>query len=389
MKTWNSLFSLIVGFVTALSATGQTSLPLRFVPADSVFTWAYAGQGFPMIAQSLCPGVRAAELAVPSGAADYRQKVEKLWQQVQPELNVVGGGDDELSYGQGLPAAYGFNLNGLMLLLTGRAAHADMMERSLFNAVMRTLADSTLARRPDDLRAVAETLMGVPGVVYATTADERDLYVNLYTNATANLCLQHERFALDQITDMPWSGQVKFRVSRLARPLPLRVHLRLPDWACKRRLPLTAFAYADTTACLPRVYVNGHEIEPLKADADGYVVIERTWRSLDEIYIDFPLVPQYVRRAEAATGATRRGALALQLGPVVYMVTTPTEGCGFVAHDALRLSPHPAPSGRQQVEGDMFRYAGTPQDAAAPRVPFLAVPYADGAPGRVWLSETE
>lgn len=387
MKTWYKFLTLCCCLLYAMTAAGQTTLPLRYVPSDSVMTWAYGGQDFRTMAQTVCPGVRAARLELAPGAMDHKSKVEEVWQKVQPELNVVGGGDDELTDGQGLPAAYGFNLNGLMWLFTGKAAHADMMERSLYNAVLRTLTDSTLAKQPEDLRAAAEVLMGVPGVIYATTNDERDFFVNLYTNATTNLCLQQHHFALDQITDMPRSGQVKFRLSRLAEPLPLRVHLRIPDWASKRRPALAAFAYVDTTACLPRIYVNGHEQEKVVPDADGYVVIDRVWRSLDEIYIDFPLQPQYVRHAAAATGLTRRGELALQLSPVVYTVATPTNGHYFVAHEPLRLSSRFTPSGHPQLEGDMFREAGTPQDASAPRVTFEALPYADGAAGRVWVRE--
>ncbi len=392
MKQYLLLLLLCLLFSLPARAGGReqgSKLPLRFIAADSVATWAYLGGDFRSLAQAAAPGTPAADLSLPpSFSPQDRVEIERLWHQFAPHFNVVGGGDDELTAPQGLPALYGFSLGGLMFQLTGQAQYADAMERALFNAATRTLTDTVATFDRQDRRAAAAVVMAAPGTVYAASADGHDLYVNLYTNCTARLRLREQSFVLDQITDMPADGGVKFRFMSLRDTLRLRLHLRMPDWTAKRH-PAGALAWTDTVPTPVHIFVNGHELLQGEVNAAGYVEVERTWRSMDEIYIDFPLQPQYLRRTASATGQAVRGALALQIGPQVYQCSGVAPSCYANSSIPFRLTGTLTPAGQNVARGTLWDEQDVPQDAAAPAVEIEATPYAEGAPGTVWLREVK
>ena len=162
----------------------------------------------------------------------------------------------------------------------------------------------------------------MPQWIYALSTDN-DVYVNLYTNSTANISNERIRFSLDQITDMPLNGSVKLRFNKFDSPTQIRLHLRMPDWLRLREN--TQFSYVSPDTLHPSLFVNGHEISPLIVDERGYVVIEREWSSLDEVYLDLPL---QVQRVTANVGKPFTDYMVWQMGPLVY----PTDAKGLYTH---------------------------------------------------------
>ena len=364
------------------------SPPLSFIPADSVALWTYLGNDVRTLAATAAPGTPAADIGLPSGAgADEAEQLERLWHTYLPHFNAVGGGGDEQADPQGIPSLYAFSLGALLFQLRGEARYADAMERALFNAAPRTLTDTAAGLPAEELRAAAAVVLAAPGAVYAASADGRALYVNLYTNCTARLALQGKRFVLDQITDMPAAGGVKFRFMNLRDTLRLRLRLRMPDWTERRSGTGASWAWAEAKRTPVRIFVNGHELLRSEVDAAGYVEVERAWRSMDEVYIDFPLQPQYVRRTDPATGQAVRGALALQIGPLVYQCSEVKPTWYANATLPFRYTGALTPSGQNIVRGTLFDESAAPQDATAPEVDVRAIPYAEGEPGTVWLRE--
>lgn len=392
------LFFLLLAFLLSPASRAQggeeapsrtpLSPPLSFIPADSVALWTYLGNDVRALAATAAPGTPAADIGLPSGAgADEAEQLQKLWHTYLPHFNAVGGGGDELADPQGIPSLYAFSLGALLFQLRGEARYADAMERALFNAAPRTLTDTAAGLPAEELRAAAAVVLAAPGAVYAASADGGALYVNLYTNCTARLALQGKRFVLDQITDMPAAGGVKFRFMNLRDTLRLRLRLRMPDWTERRNAPGASWAWAEAKRTPVRIFVNGHELLRSEVDAAGYVEVERAWRSMDEVYIDFPLQPQYVRRTDPATGQAVRGALALQIGPLVYQCSEVKPSWYANATLPFRYTGALTPSGQNIVQGTLFDESAAPQDATAPEVDVRAIPYAEGEPGTVWLRE--
>lgn len=105
----------------------------------------------------------------------------------------------------------------------------DYAERAIFNAVMHTVNDSLEPRGTIDKLQAAQMLLCLPGMMYATS-NEGDLYVNLYANSTTRIPHQGGSFTLDQITDMPRSGSVKFRFMHMpAQGIAMTMRVRVPD----------------------------------------------------------------------------------------------------------------------------------------------------------------
>lgn len=384
------IFSFLL-FLFSFSAPAQNAawLPqmLRYVPADSVRTWSYLGADFQQLAWQCHAGETARFLFSDDLYYEQRDMIARMWKMFQPQLNIVGGGDDELRDEQLTPAVAAMTAAIPLWQLTGQAVYADFMERAIFNAALRVAYTPAANRRAGEGALASQILKSVPQLIYGTSADERDLYVNLYTNATATLRLQGERFLFDQITRMPATGQVRFRLSQLKKPLFLRIHLRMPDWAVRRYALGTPYIYVGTPPALPTVFVNGHEVETVQPNAWGYLVVEREWQRGDEIFINFPLTPQYVRRANAATGQPLRGQLAIQSGPQVYVVTTSVENAYFSVNAPLALADSITNQGNICIGGTAFSLDNVPQDAAAPPLPFAAAPYADAPTGTLWCKE--
>lgn len=349
--------------------------PLRFVPADSVLTWGYDGRDFRALAIMTDPNVTLPRIGVSREIWKDRKKLWDNWQAVEKEANVVGGAGNPLTEPQAMSALARLTRGATLFLMQGDAAFADHYERAIYNAAHHTAADTTLMPGTWEKSAAAQMLAATPGLMYATS-DDGDLYVNLYTNATAVLHVGGVRLKLDQITDMPLNGAVRLRLMGLKEPVRLCLRLRIPDWIGVR--PTTAFSFSGGERLLPTVYVNGHEWENATPDEKGYVVIDRKWRSMDEVYIDFPLRAQFVRARAALpkdAAAPIRDQATLQWGPLAYFITTPTGGCYFSLKDTPNVSTTLDAYGYPVLEGTMYRYKGTPQDAKALSVPYAAYPY--------------
>jgi DUF1680 family protein len=111
-----------------------------------------------------------------------------------------------------------------------------------------------------------------------------------------------EIFALEQITDYPWSGDVKLVVRRAPKER-LALRLRVPGWAGGAK-----------------VAVNGQAVsEP--ATERGYLVLSQTWQAGDEIALTLPFEARLIA-ADPRVEETRN-QVAVMRGPLLYCVESP------------------------------------------------------------------
>ncbi|MFT4198365.1 MAG: glycoside hydrolase family 127 protein [Pseudoxanthomonas sp.] len=131
-------------------------------------------------------------------------------------------------------------------------------------------------------------------------SDAQSLYVNLYIPST--LDWKARDFALELDSGVPDNGKVRLRILRSGDKAPKRLALRVPGW-CEGRFGLR---------------VNG-KAQRAQADANGYLVLERAWKTGDLIEAEFA-TPLRLESApgDADTVVVMRGPLALaaDLGPV-------------------------------------------------------------------------
>lgn len=389
MKQLPPFFSLfLLLFQLPAFATDFLEHPLRFVDGDSVMTWTYAGQDFRAMAVKSDKNAKVAKFVLNESMISEREKLAQMSQSLQAHLNIVGGGDDEINDPQGVPAAMNIAANAYMFLLTGNATHIDFMERSLYNAVLHTANGQNLPEGNLERKAVAEALLAAPGWMYATQGD--NLYVNLYGNSTSHIQMEDYAFVLDQITDMPADGRVKFRfLAFRGKARHITMHLRMPDWAVGRQIDGFPYQFVGKPKYMPAVYVCGHEIHDYEVDENGYLVIDREWRSTEEIYIVFPMEPQYIRKTNLKTGEPARGEVCIQAGPLVYQLYENLEGIYFSTNELPHISEKLTRSGFQIVAGLMREQKENRADDQASPISFEAFPYAEHfeKDGHVWLPE--
>jgi DUF1680 family protein len=116
-----------------------------------------------------------------------------------------------------------------MLMISGDARYADLMEHTLYNAVLpgvsldgrhyfyqNPLADDGTHRRQPWFGCaccppnVARLLASLPGYFYGVSDDT--MWVHLYAEGSATLNLGDRTVRLARRTDYPWDGNVEIEV---------------------------------------------------------------------------------------------------------------------------------------------------------------------------------
>jgi uncharacterized protein len=133
--------------------------------------------------------------------------------------------------------------------------------------------------------------------IYSRSSD--GLWVNLFiaSEATTPLGAQAEagKVTLQQATNYPWDGSVKFTVTPDA-PREFTLRVRMPGWATK-----------------PMIRVNGATATP--EVTRGYAAITRQWKSGDTVEVSLPMEVQ--RLAAHPKVLHAQGKIALRRGPMI------------------------------------------------------------------------
>jgi DUF1680 family protein len=204
--------------------------------------------------------------------------------------------------------------NWRMLLVTGDAAHADLIERTLYNGFLAGLGlDGTSffyvnplhAREPLARQTWYECACCPPNVMrllaslehYVATRTEDGVQLHQYLGGAVRAGEGAEALELALSTAYPYEGAVAIRVG--AAPASGReIALRIPAWA------------ADASCA-----VNGRSVD-VEPDEKGYLRLRKEWSPGDEVVLELPLRPRAVAAAEEVDAA--RGCVAFERGPLAY-----------------------------------------------------------------------
>jgi DUF1680 family protein len=364
----------------------------------------------------------AADLHAETGEPDLLEALERLWRNMTTKRMYVSGGlgsrhegeafgeDYELpsgrAYAETCAAIASVMWNWRMLMISGDARYADLMEHTLYNAVLPGLSldgrhyfyqnpladDGTHRRQPWFGCAccppnVARLLASLPGYFYSVSDDT--VWVHLYAAGSATVDLGDRTVRLAQRTDYPWDGNVEIEVGGGG---DFGLMLRVPSW-CER-------GYA--------VELNGAAVD-VPLSSGSYAEIRRTWRKGDTVRLKLPTPVRFVESHPHV--AENAGRVALMRGPLLYCVEQ-TDQPGLDPRDlVVPVGPEPsvrfepgllggvtALTVRAEVvapqpawESRLYRTANTlPDDRRAETVKLKAVPYyawanREPAAMRVWL----
>ncbi|MBE1607392.1 glycoside hydrolase family 127 protein [Actinopolymorpha pittospori] len=301
-----------------------------------------------------------------------------------------------------------------LLLATGEAKYADLIERTLYNAFaastsvdgLRFFYVNPLQRRPDHYEADDpgrrrewfECACCPPNIMrlvsslghYVATHTSGAVYIHQFVPGTVRAPLSSGPVELTVRTDLPWSGQVTITVDQGPEG-EWTLALRVPSWSTTTRARV------------------GDEPAPVEPDEHGYLLLTRDWQRGDTVTFELDLTPRLVHphpRIDAV-----RGTVALERGPLVYCFEQVDQPDGIEVADlaiapGARLRPVEAEHGgvgrtvvieveATALAGDPVAglpYRSGPRDADRPgrEVVATAIPHfqwdnRDGGAMRVWM----
>lgn len=363
-----------------------------------------------------------ADLCAEHADPELRGALERVWSNFTARQMYLTGGagcryegeafgkdyelPNERAYTETCAAIGSVMWNWRMLQLGGEARYSDLLEWTLYNAVLPGLAldgqhyfyqnplcDDGRHRRQQWFGCaccppnIARLLATLPAYAYSVSRD--GIWAHLYAAAEAALQLpEGPCVTLRQRTQYPWDGRIEIEVGTAGT---YALHLRMPGW-CEGGA---------------RIEVNGRAADASPAPG-AYAELRRDWKAGDSVCLTLPMPPRAVESHPHAL--ENAGRVALTRGPLVYCV----EAADLPAHvdprdlfvpaaDAIsaehraellngvsvlrfRGAVQPAAAGWSE---QLYRTA-RPAAAAEEAVDVTAIPYyawANRAPGRmqVWL----
>jgi len=371
-----------------------------------------------------------ADVAALTGDESYRKAADRIWDNVvTKKLYLTGGigargsgeafGDNyelpnESAYCETCAAIGNVMWNHRMFLSSGDAKYIDVMERTLYNALISGVSlsgDSFFYPNPLESHGqhqrspwfgcaccpgnITRFIASVPGYVYAQQGDT--VYVNLFVDGSAEIKMGKNTVRLKQQTDYPWDGNVKITVEP-ERSEKFTVAVRIPGWARNEAVPSDLYRFADISTDKVSLSGNGKKVA---LDAEqGYARIERRWKKGDVIELNLPMPVRRVLSNEKI--ADDKDKAALQRGPIVYCAEWPDNDnhvLNLVLADNAKLTT--------EHRGDMLNgvtvikskavalsYDKDGKKALKREQDFVAIPYyawAHRGPGEmtVWLARDE
>ncbi|HUT09802.1 MAG TPA: glycoside hydrolase family 127 protein, partial [Thermoguttaceae bacterium] len=260
-----------------------------------------------------------ADVAALTGNMEYVEAIDTIWKDVvTTKLYLTGGigaagghegfgGPYELpnmtAYCETCASIANVLWNHRMFLMYGDAKYVDVLERTMYNAVLSGISmEGDTFFYPNVLESigqharspwfgcaccpsnVARFIPSVPGFAYARK--EKDLYVNLFLGGEVTFETPQNKVTLSQETEYPWRGDVRITVAP-EKEEQFAVRIRVPGWAQNQPVPSDLYAFVEKASDEVSLKINGEQA-PVKIEK-GYARIERTWRNGDTIELHLPM----------------------------------------------------------------------------------------------------
>ncbi len=323
---------------------------------------AYNQDHIPVIQQTEAVGhaVRAeylyagmTDIAAIYGDTGYLKAVNALWENIVNYKMYVTGGigarheGEAFGHNYELPNLTAYNetcaaigsvyWNQRMFLLTGDSKYYDIIERTLYNALITGISlsgDQFFYPNPLESDGKYAFNMGactrqswfdcsccptnlirfipsIPGLIYATTKDI--LFVNLYMSNKAVAVVNNNEVEIVQKTGYPGNGNISVIINP-KQAAQFTVKLRIPGWARNIVAPGNLYSYRNKADANIQLIINGkNQKVEIK---NGYVEIAREWKKGDQIGL---VLPMSIREVVADKNVKENiNKVAFEYGPLVY-----------------------------------------------------------------------
>ncbi|MCX2680469.1 glycoside hydrolase family 127 protein [Galbibacter sp. EGI 63066] len=283
--------------------------------------------------------------------------------------------------------------------LTGDIAYFDVIERTLYNGLISGLSlDGTHFFYPNALESdgvykfnqgattrkdwfdcsccptnIIRFIPSMPGLIYSKS--DEAVFVNLYASSEAEIDFNGKKVQLTQQTNYPWDGAISLNITS-EDDTEMTVKFRIPGWSRNQVLPSNLYTYTDEMIQQPTLTINGEKVEA-KIE-DGYFVVNRAWKSSDEVKLNFPMEVRTVKASEKVT--EDKDKLALEYGPLVYAV----EEIDNSEFDAISVSESDAFSVQEET---ILNGVNTISNKKLKAIPYYAWSNRGTGKMKVWLPE--
>lgn len=341
----------------------------------------------------------AADVYAETGEAALKAASDRQWDNMTTRRMYVTGGlgaryegeafgkDYELpsdrAYTETCAAIGSVMWNWRLLHVTGDAKYADLLEHTLYNAVLpglsldgrqyfyqNPLTDDGTHRRQAWFGCaccppnVARLLASLPSYFYSTDHDG-GIHVHLYAAGQATI----GGVKLTQTTNYPWDGDVTLTLNDVPETA-FALNLRIPAWA-------------------EGAIVQINDETPTSADAGAYFTLSRVWNPGDRVRLSLPMPVRSLISHPLA--ADPDGRVALLRGPLVYCLEAADNADFDVRAAVLPAEAHFADTVQPDLLGGivtlqtaaraeevaalpLYRDAAAPPPASRP-VMLTAIPY--------------
>ncbi|MBN2173301.1 MAG: glycoside hydrolase family 127 protein [Bacteroidales bacterium] len=288
-----------------------------------------------------------ADVAALTGDQAYKTAIDAIWENVVSKKIYITGGVGQSGGNEGFGPGYDLpNLsaycetcasianvlwNQRMFLQSGDSKYIDVMERTLYNALLSGVSLSgDRFFYPNPLESNGETrkewfgcaccpsnicrfLPSVPGYIYAL--DENKIYINLFVESEATFETENGRMTITQSGDYPWSGEMTLHIyPEYAGQSDICI--RIPGWAGNEAMPGDLYEFVDIRDEQATIKINNEEVNYNMVK--GYAVLNRNWQAHDSIQIGFPFEPRKIKSDKKVR--QNRGRFAIQRGPIVFCI---------------------------------------------------------------------
>lgn len=307
----------------------------------------------------------------------YRVAVDNLWDNVTGKKMYITGGIGSTRHGEvfgknyELPNSTAYcetcasiancMWNLRMFMLHGDAKYIDVLERSLYNAVLSGISldgkeffypnvlscDENGAERSEWFNCsccpsnLSRFIPSIPGYVYATS--DAGVYVNLYGANQAGITLGNgKRIDMSQKTSYPWEGNIELTVTPESKQ-EFSIMLRIPGWVDNRPVPSDLYTYMNADEKKIVIKING-EVQNAPIEK-GYAVLARKWEPGDVIQLTLPMEVHKNKANDKVEADINH--LSVERGPIVYCAEFADNNGAVLNYvlksgDEFAVSPAPA-----------------------------------------------
>ena len=328
-----------------LDYRGKTTIKHDYSQAHKPVTEQDEAVGHAVRAAYMYAGM--ADVAALTGDSAYIRAIDRIWNNiVSKKLYITGGigatsnGEafgrnyylpNETAYCETCAAIGNVYVNHRLFLLHGESKYYDVLERTLYNGVISGMSiDGGAFFYPNPLASTGQHerkawfgcaccpsnlcrfIPSIPGYVYAVK--DRNVYVNLFTENSAELTVEGKKVSISQHTDYPWDGTIDINIDKNSAG-EFALKIRIPGWLKGDVVPSDLYSFANGTSDKWALIVNGEDYDG-EITADGYLTINRKWRKGDSVQLHFLMNPQLIKANKMVEDD--RNMVCIERGPLVY-----------------------------------------------------------------------